>query len=115
MTIQTILIVVALLAMSGLFHIVPRLTRPELFFGVTVSSDFRGTADARGILRWFHTIMWVCTFLAIAFEVAAQLQLAALLVQGAGFTWALVGAHARALRFAAPSNPIVEVDLAEPR
>jgi uncharacterized membrane protein len=37
------------------------------------------------------------------------------LVQGAGFIWALVDAHARSLANAAPPNPIIEVDLAAPR
>jgi uncharacterized membrane protein len=115
MTVQTILTVVALLAMSGLFHIVPRLTRPDLFFAVTVASDFRRTAEARRILSRFYAIVSGCTLLAIALEALARLPLAAMLVQGGGFIWALVEAHARALSFAAPSNPIVEVDLAAPR
>ncbi len=115
MTAQILLIALALLAMSGLFHIVPRLTRADLFFAVTVTPDFRGTAAARRILRRFHTIVWGCTLLAIVLEAAAGLPLAALLVQGAGFIWALVEAHARVLAHAAPLNPIVEVDLAAPR
>src|SRR5229473_932101 len=104
MMVQTILIVVALLAMSGLFSIVPRLTRPDLFFAVTVPSDFRRTAEARRILRRFHAILWVCTLLAIALEALVRLPLVAMLLQGAGFIWALVEAHARVLAFAVSSN-----------
>jgi uncharacterized membrane protein len=115
MTAQMILIVIALLAMSGLFSIVPRFTRPDLFFAVTVASDFRRTAEARRILRRFHAIVWGCALLAIALEVVTRVQLVAMLVQGAGLIWALVEAHARALAYAAPPNPIVEVDLAAPR
>lgn len=115
MTVQTILIVVALLAMSAVFSLVPRLTRPDLFFAVTVAPDFRRTADARRILSRFHAIVWGCTLLAIALETLARLPLVAMLLQGAGLIWGLVEAHARALAFAAPSNPIVEVDLTAPR
>jgi uncharacterized membrane protein len=115
MTGQMILIAIALLAMGGLFSIVPRLTRPGLFFAVTVAADFRRTAEAQRLLRRFHAIVWACTLLAIALEIAFRLPLAAMLLQGAGFIWALVEAHARALAYAAPLNPIVEVDLAAPR
>jgi uncharacterized membrane protein len=115
MTAQMILIVIALLAMSGLFSIVPRLTRPDLFFAVTVAPDFRRTADARRILWRFHAIVRGFTVGAITLEILLRLPLVAMLVQGAGFIWALVEAHARALSFAAPPNPIVEVDLAAPR
>ena len=63
MPLQMIPVVLALVLMSGLFHMVPAVTRPDLFFAVTVAPDFRGTPDARRILRRYRTIVCVglCT------------------------------------------------------
>ena len=49
---QTILFIVVLLLMSGLFHVVPGLTRPDIFFAVTVPPEFRQRVldEARAIL-----------------------------------------------------------------
>ena len=112
---QTILFVAVLLLMSGLLQIVPGLTRPGIFFAVTVSPEFRRTSDARRILRKYRVIVWCSALAAIALELAAGMELAALLLQAAGFLWALVGAHASALAYAAAPGSVVEVDLAAPR
>src|SRR5579859_5697431 len=103
MIIQVLLIAVALLAISGLYSIVPRLSRPDLFFAVTVAGGFRSTPEAQAIVKRFQTTVWGMTLLAIALEAALRMPVvavAALLIQAAAFTWAIVEAHARALRFA---------------
>jgi uncharacterized membrane protein len=112
---QMVLFVVVLLLMSGLFHIVPGLTRPDIFFAVTVSPEFRRTSDARRILREYRAIVWGSGLAAIALELATGMALAAVLLQSIGFLWSLVGAHRAALVYAAPSGSVVEVDLAAPR
>lgn len=114
MPVQMILFVLALLLISGLFHIIPGLTRPDIFFAVTVAPEFRRTPDARRILGRFRIIVWSCTLVAIALQLAAGLALVTILIQGTGFLWALVSSHGRTLAYAAPSSPVREVNLAAP-
>jgi len=110
-----ILFVVATVLMTGLFHIMPVLTRPDLFFAVTVAPEFRGTPDAQRILRRYRAIVWSSALVAMALGLAAGVAWAAVLVLGAGFIGALVSSHGRALAYAAAPSPIREVDLAAPR
>jgi uncharacterized membrane protein len=98
-----------------LLHIVPAITRPDLFFAVTVEPAIRAAWDGRRILRGYRAIVWGSAFAAIAIEAAFGAELAALLVFGAGCLIALVISHARALAYAARPNPVREVDLAAPR
>jgi len=100
---------------GGLFHMVPRLTRPDLFFAVTIAPEFRRASGGQRILRRYHAIVWSATLAAILIELAAGMPLAAVLVLGGGFLWALVSAHGRALAYAVLPSPILEVDLAAPR
>lgn len=44
----------------------PYLTRPELFFAVTVTADFRETLEARRIIRLYNIIGWAGALIAIA-------------------------------------------------
>src|SRR5579872_1763363 len=114
MMIQVLLIAVALVAISGLYSIVPRLSRPDLFFAVTVAAGFRSTPEAQAIVKRFQTTVWTMTLLAIAMEAVFRVPVAAvaaLLIQAAAFAWALVEAHARALPFAVKPASVVEVDL----
>lgn len=110
-----ILFVGAIVLMTGLLHMVPAFTRPDLFFAVTVAPEFRGTTDARRILRRYRAIVWSSALVAIALELVTGVALAAVLVLLAGFTGALVISHGRALAYAAPPSPLIEVDLAAPR
>ncbi|MGA2185872.1 MAG: DUF5808 domain-containing protein [Bryobacteraceae bacterium] len=112
---QMVLFVVVLLLMSGLLHIVPGLTRPDIFFAVTVSPEFRGTSGARRILRKYRAMVWGSALVAIALELATGMALAAVLLQAIGFLWSLVSAHKAALAYAAAPGSVVEVDLAAPR
>jgi uncharacterized membrane protein len=115
MPVPKIIFTVVLLLISALFSIIPGLTRPDLFFAVTVPLQFRQTADAKRILRRFRIIVWSSTLAAIAVELATGLSLVALLIVVAGFLGALVSSHGRALAYAAAPSSILEVNLAAPR
>jgi uncharacterized membrane protein len=110
-----ILSVVTIVLIAGLFHIVPTLTRPGLFFAVTVAPEFRRTSEARRILRMYRAIVWSAALIAVALQLATGIALAVILVLVAGFIGALVSCHGRALAYAAAPSPIREVDLAAPR
>ncbi len=115
MLLPKIIFTVILLLMGALFFIIPGLTRPDLFFAVTIAPDFRRSADARRILRRFWVLVWTSTLVAIAVELASGLTLVSLLILMAGFLGALVSSHGRALAYAATPRPVVEVDAAAPR
>jgi uncharacterized membrane protein len=115
MPLPKIIFTVILLLMGGLFSIIPGLTRADLFFAVTVTPDFRQTADARRILQRFWTIVWTSTVAAIVVELATGLTLISLLILAGGFLSALVSSHGRALACAAAPNPVLEVNLGAPR
>jgi uncharacterized membrane protein len=115
MPLPKIIFTVILLLMGALFSIIPGLTRPDLFFAVTVAPDFPQTADARRILRRFWMIVWTSTLAAIVIELAAGLTLVSLLILAAGFLGALVNSHGRALAYAAAPKSVLEVNLAAPR
>ena len=115
MPVPILLIVPVLLLVAGLLHFVPQLTRPDLFFAVTVAPEFRRSKEGRQILQRYRLFVWGSTMLAIAMAVAAGLPLAAVLIPGAGYLWGFVSSHQRALAYAAEPNPIVEVELRAPR
>lgn len=115
MLLPKIVFTVILMLMSALFSIIPGLTRPDLFFAVTVAPDFRQTTGARRILRRFWMMVWTATLAGIAVELATGLTLVSLLILSAGFLGALVSSHGRALAYAAAPNPVLEVNLVAPR
>lgn len=115
MPLPKIIFTIILLLMGTLFSIIPGLTRPDLFFAVTVAPDFRQTDDARRILRRFWMIVWTSTLAAIGMDLAAGLTLVSLLLLAAAFLAALVSSHGRALAYAAAPRSVLEVNLAAPR
>ena len=104
-------VVIILLVIGVMLHALPALTRPEIFFSVTVLPEFRRTPDGRSATRAYRLTIWISTALAIVLDIAANFAIAALLVQLLGVVWALVRAHKAVYphRVAPPS--IVEVDL----
>lgn len=54
------------LLIAGMFHMIPQWTRPDIYFAVTVPAAFRGTPEARSILRNFRTRMWISTLVSFA-------------------------------------------------
>jgi uncharacterized membrane protein len=115
MPVDVLLLVAILLVMGVLYHVIPRFTRPDVFFAVTVAPEFRGSSEARRIEGRFRTVLWSATLAAVVLDLAAGLTAGALVVQTAGFLWALAAAHRRTLPNAASPSPIVEIDLAAPR
>ncbi len=55
-----------ILLVAILFHVLPNITRRDIFFAVTVNPAFRPTAEARTIIRRFRTAMWVHSGIALA-------------------------------------------------
>jgi uncharacterized membrane protein len=114
MSVQMLWFLPVLALMSGLFSMVPTLTRPDLFFAVTVAPEFRKTSEGLRILRRFRIIVWSCTLIAVALQWTSSMPLAALLILAAGYIGALVSSHGRALAYAATPSPVVELDLSMP-
>ena len=50
-----------------ILHLLPVLTRPELFFGVTVPADFRASPRGQYYIRVFRLQVWAHTVIAAAF------------------------------------------------
>jgi len=114
MSTETMLFLPLLILIGGLFHFVPVLTRPDLFFAVTVAPGFRRGGDARWILGKYRAIIWIATLMAIGLELAAGMAVAAMLLQMIGFLWGLVSAHRAVGAYAAAPSSVLEVDLATP-
>ena len=114
MTIDIVVFAASLLLIGGLLHLVPRLTRPDLFFAVTVAPDFVATPEARRIVRAFRGVVWTSTLAAIALGAVTHREPAAILLQLAGFLLAFLVARRQALGHAVAQNPVIEVDLTAP-
>lgn len=70
--IQTLMTLMWPPLLGGLFlQAIPDLTRPSLFFGVTVDPRFRDSVLARGIRRRYSVAIWIGTLFAIALALAA--------------------------------------------
>jgi uncharacterized membrane protein len=101
-----------LLFVCVLLYVQPALSRRTQFFAVTVARDFRGTAEARRIMRAYrnqvlaHSTIGVCAYaFAAARNAIAALELA-VLWPVAGSLFAIALAHRAALRYAAPASGI---------
>ena len=114
MSLLLILFVAPLLLMTLLFHMIPALTRPDLFFAVTVQPEFRRTPQGHRILRRFRVILWSCAIAAIVLELTTGLALAALLIQAAGCLGSFINAHAQTQTHRVAPNPVIAVDLSAP-
>src|SRR5690348_15794710 len=59
------------LLLVGLFqHIMPDLTRPDLFFGVTVDPGFRDSQRARAIRHRYSVAIWTAALIALGLATA---------------------------------------------
>lgn len=52
------------------FYLVPRLTRPDIYFAVTVPSDFRDSAEGRAILNRYRVELIIASAIALAIVLA---------------------------------------------
>src|ERR1035438_6924441 len=79
MSTQTMLFVPLLMVIGGLFHIIPGLTRPDLFFAVTVAPEFRRSSAARRTQGRYRAIVWIATLMASGLVLASDMPVAAVL------------------------------------
>ena len=68
---------VIVVVLGGLLLWLPRLTRPDLYFAVTVPPDFRDSAEGRAILGRYRMVTLLCSIVALA------------IVLGVGARWPL--------------------------
>jgi uncharacterized membrane protein len=106
-------------ALTGLFlQFLPRWTRQDLFFAITVAPDFRGTPAGLAILRSYRTEMTLHSVVAAA-AIAAGLAAGRLEIAMAGVLWQVAGIFAAFLRarrgvipHAAPVDTVREAQMA---
>jgi len=107
-------LITVLLFIAGLNHILPRLSRREIFFAVTLSSSYRETPDARKTLRRYRAAVWVHALIATSLVVAAGsqgvpwLQIVAIYWLAGGCFLAFLKARHETLPHAQPPAPLRE-------
>jgi len=92
---------VVIIVMDGfLFHLLPRLTRPDLYFAVTVPPDFRDSSEAASILQRYRREVWVHSLIALGLVLLIPQWLGkpAPPVLLAGLFWQLIGCFLACLR-----------------
>jgi uncharacterized membrane protein len=113
----TYLVPVALLLAGGLMFFTPGLTRPDIWFGVTVDLGFPDSNDGRRILRSFRAMTLLACAAALLLVTVGLLVTIPLLVaagsvvQVAGQTLAFLAAHHRTLAHAAQPSTVREAAL----
>lgn len=96
-------------------HFLPALTRPALFFGVTVDPAFRSSPAAAAIVRRYRLMIWSFTLAAWAIMTVTKRPEAVLLWVG-GYFWTIGIAHRHTAEFSASAaDSAVEVNLVAPR
>ncbi len=108
-----IYLIATLASVGAMLHFLPRWTRRDLFFSVTVAPEFRRTETARRILLRYRIVLW--TFVLAAIALTPLMGQWAATIEMAGFVYALADAHRRTLAYAVPTTTTVEVDLSAPR
>jgi uncharacterized membrane protein len=113
-SLDSIPLVLTLLLMGASCHFIPRSTRPNLFFGVTVDRDFPRSEDGRRLL-WRHTVgVWCSTAVAVAAAIADIQPLFVLLLFLTGMGISFIVAYRSALRYRTIPSAVVEIDMTVP-
>ena len=115
MNTPNISVLICMVAMSALGHYLPKFTRPDLFFGVTVDPAFRNTDESRRILRNYRIALWGSSFVAGALDLVLDRPGVALILYVIGICGAQVASHRSALTHAAIRSTTIEVDLSAPQ
>jgi uncharacterized membrane protein len=102
--------------LGGLLLWIPRLTRPDLYFAVTVPPDFRDCTEGRAILRRYRgfTLLFSVVALAVVLGTGARWPLAliaALLIQEGGSLVAYLSCRRRVLPHAVEPVAVREAPL----
>jgi uncharacterized membrane protein len=105
--------------LAVLFALTPRWTRPDLYFAVTVQSDFAFTPQARRILRQYWLELALHTMIALGLAGLVGLNAGravpiALAWEIIGFTWAMARAHRATIAYRSAPDPVREVSLSAP-
>lgn len=79
-----------ILTVATLNHCMPRLTRREIFFSVTVSGGYRETAEARKTMTGFRLAVWAHALIAAGFVAAGGMERVEWLMI-AGICWLIGG------------------------
>lgn len=87
-----------------LMHFLPRWTRPDVYFAVTVAPSFRGTREAARILRRYRIEVWIHAIVATAVVVIVSLNGATLLLP-VGVLYLVLGTTAALVRARAAVRP----------
>lgn len=109
----TMLGFIALMALSS--HLAPRLTRQEIFFGVTVAPGFRDRPEARAVARRYQWEIWLLALVAAALVASSPwplLSVPVLLTQAIGASAAFAKARRTMLPLAVTTATVREADLA---
>jgi uncharacterized membrane protein len=102
---------------AALFWFMPRLTRPDLYFAVTVAHGFRESAEGRSILRRYRAELVLVTALALMAFIAGVFWLgvgfvpAGVFIQVAAAFLAFYRARRRVLPHSVPPTTIREAEL----
>ncbi|MEO8129578.1 MAG: DUF5808 domain-containing protein [Bryobacteraceae bacterium] len=106
-----------ILLLGLLWYRMPQLTRPGIFFSVTVDPGFRETPEGLAIRRTYNTRIGIQTAVALAVAIAAAL-LSNQALYAVAIGWeslapliAMKSAHERTLPFAVVPSRVLEVDL----
>jgi uncharacterized membrane protein len=114
MDLQTIPRLLALLGVGVSCHFLPRFTRPDLFFGVTVDREFPNSQLGRRLLQRYRVGVWCSTAVAIAAALADTPPLFTLLIFLVGAGISAIPAYRAALLHQTMSSAVVEIDMSSP-
>jgi len=115
MNTPTVFVFIGLVSISTLGHFLPKFTRPDVFFGVTVDPAFRATDAARRILRDYRIALWCSAIAAGAFIWVLHRAGVAFLIYAIGACGAQVVSRRGALIHAITRSTAIEVDLSAPK
>lgn len=120
MPIAVMAFVIAIVLLTA--YLVPRLTRPDIYFAVTVPPDFRDSAEGRAILGRYRVEVILYSLIALAIVLAAIwipqpesqpfLGLGGLFLQGAGVFFAYYRARRCVQPHAVAPSTVREAELA---
>ena len=112
-------VLVASMALLPLLaQMLPAVSRPGVFFGVTVDPGFPGTKEGRRVLRRFRRQVWVHFVVSASVAAAGALRgrpwliAAGIVWQAVRMAWAFWAARREVLPHAAPDDPVREASLA---
>jgi uncharacterized membrane protein len=101
-------------AVAVLCHLAPQLTRRDIFFGVTVSRDFREGPIARSVSRRYAAEVWGLALVAAALVATSPMPLMSgsmLLTQTLGASFAFLRARSAVVPYAAAPATVREAEI----